>query len=69
MEDRLAEEVSAAVTLRARDYSVSDRIVTLLTRDYGKLAGIAKGGMIEAPTLTGAWVPVTGKGMYPTYPG
>ncbi len=38
-----AEEVSAAIVLRARDYSESDRIVTLLTRDYGKLAGIAKG--------------------------
>jgi DNA repair protein RecO (recombination protein O) len=29
--------------LRARDYSESDRIVSLLTRDYGKLSGIAKG--------------------------
>jgi DNA repair protein RecO (recombination protein O) len=38
-----AEETSAAITLRARDYSESDRIVTLLTRDHGKLSGIAKG--------------------------
>ena len=38
-----AEEVSAAIALRARDYSESDRIVTLLTREYGKLGGIAKG--------------------------
>jgi DNA repair protein RecO (recombination protein O) len=38
-----AEEVSAAIALRSRDYSESDRIVTLLTRDYGKLGGIAKG--------------------------
>lgn len=38
-----AEESSAAIVLRARDYSESDRIVTLLTRDLGKLAGIAKG--------------------------
>ena len=38
-----AEEVSAAIALRARDYSESDRIVTLLTREYGKLTGIAKG--------------------------
>ncbi len=29
--------------LRARDYSESDRIVTLLTREFGKLSGIAKG--------------------------
>jgi DNA repair protein RecO (recombination protein O) len=37
------EEASAAIVLRARDYSESDRIVTCLTRDFGKLAGIAKG--------------------------
>ena len=37
------EESSAAIVLRARDYSESDRIVTLLTRDFGKLSGIAKG--------------------------
>ncbi len=29
--------------LRARDYADADRIVTLLTRDFGKLSGIAKG--------------------------
>ena len=29
-----AEESSAAIVLRARDYSESDRIVTLLTRDF-----------------------------------
>ena len=38
-----AEETSPAVVLRARDYAESDRIVTLLTRDYGKIGGIAKG--------------------------
>src|SRR6202158_3719975 len=38
-----AEESTAAIVLRARDYSESDRIVTLLTRDFGKLSGIAKG--------------------------
>jgi len=38
-----AEESSAAIVLRARDYSESDRIVTLLTRDFGKLSGMAKG--------------------------
>src|SRR5437762_5099386 len=37
------EETTPAVVLRARDYSESDRIVTLLTRDAGKLSGIAKG--------------------------
>ena len=38
-----AEESTAAIVLRARDYAESDRIVTLLTRDFGKLGGIAKG--------------------------
>jgi DNA repair protein RecO (recombination protein O) len=38
-----AEECSPAIVLRTRDYAESDRIVTLLTRDYGKLSGIAKG--------------------------
>ncbi len=38
-----AEETTPAIVLRARDYAEADRIVTLLTRDCGKLAGIAKG--------------------------
>ena len=38
-----AEESTAAIVLRARDYSESDRIVTLLTCEFGKLSGIAKG--------------------------
>src|ERR1700721_3276330 len=37
------EESSAAIVFAARDYSESDRIVTLLTRDFGKLSGMAKG--------------------------
>ncbi|MGH7865469.1 MAG: DNA repair protein RecO [Candidatus Binataceae bacterium] len=38
-----AEEITPAIVLRARDYSESDRVVTLLTRDFGKLGGMAKG--------------------------
>ena len=38
-----AEESTPAVVLRVRDYAESDRVVTLLTRDFGKLSGIAKG--------------------------
>lgn len=34
---------SAAIVLRWRAYGESDKIVTLLTRDFGKLTGIAKG--------------------------
>src|SRR5258708_19290151 len=37
------EESSRAGVLRARDYADSDRIVTLLTLQFGKLSGIAKG--------------------------
>lgn len=36
------EESTPAIVLRARDYAEADRIVTLLTRDFGKLSGIAK---------------------------
>jgi DNA repair protein RecO (recombination protein O) len=38
-----AEETTPAIVLRARDYADADRIVTLLTLDFGKLSGIAKG--------------------------
>ena len=37
------EESTPAIVLRARDYAESDRIVTLLTLQAGKLSGIAKG--------------------------
>jgi DNA repair protein RecO (recombination protein O) len=42
-----AEESTAAIVLRARDYLESDRIVTLLTREFGKLSGIAKGAKVS----------------------
>jgi DNA repair protein RecO (recombination protein O) len=38
-----AEEATPAIVLRTRDYMDSDRIVTLLTEQAGKLGGIAKG--------------------------
>ena len=38
-----AEESTPAIVLRARDYAEADRVITLLTRDFGKLSGIAKG--------------------------
>jgi hypothetical protein len=48
-----------------------DQTVNTITASSGQalIAGVAKGGMFEAPTLTGAWVPVPGKGISPTYPG
>lgn len=39
----MIEERTPAVVLRARPYSESDKIVTFLTRDWGKVTGIAKG--------------------------
>jgi DNA repair protein RecO (recombination protein O) len=42
-----AEESTPAIVLRARDYAESDRVVTLLTRDFGKLSGIAKGAKVS----------------------
>jgi DNA repair protein RecO (recombination protein O) len=38
-----AETVTPAVVIRTRAFGESDRIVTFLTRDLGKVAGIAKG--------------------------
>jgi DNA repair protein RecO (recombination protein O) len=38
-----SEESTSAIVLRTRDYAEADRIVTLMTRDFGKLSGIAKG--------------------------
>ena len=39
----MVEERTPALVLRARPYSESDKIVTFLTRDWGKVTGIAKG--------------------------
>jgi DNA repair protein RecO (recombination protein O) len=38
-----AEERAAAIVLRASDYGEADRIVSALTREHGKLGGIARG--------------------------
>src|SRR5437867_12680442 len=37
------ETLTRAVVMRARTFGESDKIVTFLTRDLGKVAGIAKG--------------------------
>jgi hypothetical protein len=48
-----------------------DQSVDSITASSGQelIAGVANGGMWEAPTLTGAWTPVAVKGAPPTYPG
>jgi DNA repair protein RecO (recombination protein O) len=38
-----AEQRAAAIILRASDYGEADRIVSALTREHGKLSGIARG--------------------------
>src|SRR5215475_8389966 len=39
----MREELTTAIVLRTRTYGESDKIVTFLTRDWGKVTGIAKG--------------------------
>lgn len=39
----MLEERTPAIVLRGRPYGESDKIVTFLTRDWGKVTGIAKG--------------------------
>jgi hypothetical protein len=48
-----------------------DESVHSITASSGQalIAGLGKGGMIQAPNLTGAWTPVSGKGISPAYPG
>jgi hypothetical protein len=48
-----------------------DQSVDSISASSGQalIAGVAKGGIFEAPTLTSAWAPVAVKGTSPTYPG
>lgn len=48
-----------ALVLRARAYGESDKIVTFLTRDLGKLSGIAKGAAKSRRRFVGALEPAT----------
>jgi DNA repair protein RecO (recombination protein O) len=50
---------SAAVVLRGRDYGESDKIVTFLSRDFGKLTGIAKGALRSRRRFVGSLEPLT----------
>src|SRR5439155_23763630 len=40
---KMREERTSAIVLRSRAHGESDKIVTFLTRDWGKVTGIAKG--------------------------
>lgn len=48
-----------ALVLRARAYGDSDKIVTFLTRDLGKLTGIAKGAAKSRRRFVGSLEPAT----------
>jgi DNA repair protein RecO (recombination protein O) len=49
--------VTPALVLRTRPYGESDRIVTLITERYGKLAGIAKGAKNSRRRFAGTLEP------------
>ena len=40
-----SSQTTHAIVLRARPYGESDKIVSFLTEDFGKLSGIAKGAL------------------------
>jgi DNA repair protein RecO (recombination protein O) len=48
-----------ALVLRTRAYGESDKIVTFLTRDLGKISGIAKGAAKSKRRFSGALEPAT----------
>ena len=48
-----------ALVLRTRPYGEADKIVTLLTRDLGKISGIAKGAAKSKRRFVGALEPAT----------
>jgi DNA repair protein RecO (recombination protein O) len=58
------EECTPAIVLRARDYAEADRIVTLLTRDFGKLSGIAKGAKASRRRFERKLEPFTQANLY-----
>jgi DNA repair protein RecO (recombination protein O) len=50
---------SESIVLRQRDFKDRDRLVTVLTRDRGKLSGIAKGAKVITGRSVGAYEPFT----------
>jgi DNA repair protein RecO (recombination protein O) len=50
---------SAAIVLRARHYGESDKIVSFLTRDFGKISGIAKGALRSKRRFVASLEPFT----------
>ncbi len=50
---------SAAIVLRARSHGESDKIVSFLTRDFGKITGIAKGALRSKRRFVASLEPFT----------
>jgi DNA repair protein RecO (recombination protein O) len=50
---------SAAIVLRARSFGESDKIVSFLTRDFGKISGIAKGALKSKRRFVASLEPFT----------
>lgn len=56
----MAEELrDRAIVLGVVDYGESDRIVTLLTREHGKIGAFARGGRASRRRFAGALLPFT----------
>ncbi len=51
--------ISSAIVLRSRVYGESDKIVTFLTRDFGKLSAIAKGALRSRRRFVASLEPFT----------
>jgi DNA repair protein RecO (recombination protein O) len=50
---------SAAIVLRTRSFGESDKIVSFLTRDFGKISGIAKGALKSKRRFVASLEPFT----------
>jgi DNA repair protein RecO (recombination protein O) len=50
---------SAAIVLRTRSFGESDKIVSFLTRDFGKISGIAKGALRSKRRFVASLEPFT----------
>ncbi|HVN85303.1 MAG TPA: DNA repair protein RecO [Candidatus Binatia bacterium] len=57
-------QAGLAIILRARAYRESDKIVTFLTRDFGKLTGIAKGAKNSRRRFANCLDPLTAVRVY-----
>ncbi|MCP4714472.1 MAG: DNA repair protein RecO, partial [Deltaproteobacteria bacterium] len=55
----MAQVASHAIVLQTIDYAEYDRIVSLYTKDYGRIRGIAKGAKRSQKRFGGTLEPFT----------